>query len=137
MTVASWAIAALVGGAGARAAELAIIVNKDNAGPIDDKMVADIYTGQTKLWRTGDRVVAFDLPEDAPVRAAFSTGVLGKSVSNMKALAAQNLFSGKAVPPKQLTSDDEVKKAVNANKSAVGYIKASSVDDTVKVVLTR
>ena len=124
-------------GVSAWAADLPVIVNKENAGIIDQKLVADIYTGQTKLWRSGEPVLAYDLPEDAPVRAAFSTGMLGRSISNMKALAAQNLFSGKAVPPKQLVSDDEVKRAVNAHKNAIGYIKASNADESVKVVLTR
>jgi len=34
-----------------------------------------------------------------------------------------------------MASDEDVKKAVAANKGAIGYIKASSADDTVKVVL--
>ncbi len=119
-----------------QATDIAVIVNKENAGPVDVKLITEIYTGQTKLWRSGEAVLAFDLPEDAPVRAAFSTAVLGRSVSNMKALAAQNLFSGKAVPPKQVPSDEEVKKAVSGHKNAIGYIKASSVDESVKVILT-
>ena len=59
---------------------------------------------------------------------------MGKNLSNMKALWAQNVFTGKAVPPKKLGTDEEVKKSVAANKGAIGYIKASSADDTVKVV---
>jgi hypothetical protein len=75
------------------------------------------------------------LPEDNPVRASFSTDVLGKSVGNVKAVWAQLVFSGRALPPKQAASDDEVKKLVAANKSAIGYVKASSVDDSVKAVI--
>jgi len=38
--------------------------------------------------------------------------------------------------PKALPSDDDVKKAVSANnKNAIGYINASSADETVKVVV--
>jgi ABC-type phosphate transport system substrate-binding protein len=133
-----FALAWLLGDASARGADVAVIVNKDsNVGAIDEKLISEIYTGQTKLWRSGEPVVAYDLPEDALARGAFSATVLGKSIGNMKALAAQNLFSGKAVPPKQLSSDEEVKKAVSVHKNAIGYIRASSVDDTVKAVLTR
>ena len=60
---------------------------------------------------------------------------MGKSLGNMKSLWAQNVFAGKAVPPKVLPSDDEVKKTVAANKNAIGYIKASAADDTVKVIV--
>ena len=60
---------------------------------------------------------------------------MGKSVGNVKAVWAQLVFSGRALPPKQAASDDEVKKLVAANKSAIGYVKASSLDDSVKAVI--
>jgi hypothetical protein len=55
------------------------------------------------------------------------------SVANLKALWAQMVFSGKALPPKVAASDDDVKKAVSSAKGGVGYIKAAAADDTVKV----
>lgn len=117
------------------AGDMVVIVNKDNDSPIDKTFVAKVYLGESKSWPGGGAITAYDLAEDNPVRASFSTEVMSKSVSNMKALWAQNLFSGKAVPPKQLTTDDDVKKAVSGNKNAIGYIKTSSVDATVKVGL--
>jgi hypothetical protein len=66
---------------------------------------------------------------------SFTSDVLGKTVGNVKALWAQMVFSGQALPPKQVASDDDVKKLVSANKGAIGYVKASSVDDSVKAVL--
>jgi ABC-type phosphate transport system substrate-binding protein len=119
----------------ARGADFAVIVNKDNASPVDKATVAAIYSGDLKSWKDGSPVMAIDLPESNPIRASFSTEVLGKSVANVKALWAQMIFSGKALPPKQVASDDDVKKLVSANKGAIGYIKQSSVDDSVKAVL--
>ncbi len=119
----------------AMASDVAVIVNKGNGNAVDKALVAKIYFGEAKSWSDGSAIVAYDLPEEKPERASFSTDHLGKSVSNMKALASRNMFSGKAVPPKELSSDDEVKKSVAANKAAIGYIRTSSVDDTVKVIL--
>ncbi len=119
----------------ARAGDFAIIVNKENTSPVDKETVAKIYTGELKSWKDGAPVVAIDLPESNPVRASFSTEVLGKAVGNVKALWAQMIFSGKALPPKQVASDEDVKKLVSANKGAIGYVKQSSVDDSVKVAL--
>jgi ABC-type phosphate transport system substrate-binding protein len=113
-----------------------VIVNKENSNSIDKNLIVKIYTGDSKNWPGGGGITPYDLPEDSPQRASFSSGVMGKSVSNMKALWAQNIFSGKAAPPKAVTSDDEVKKAVSSNKSAIGYINASSADGSVKVVLS-
>jgi ABC-type phosphate transport system substrate-binding protein len=119
----------------AHAGDYVVIVNKDNPSTVDKSMVAKIYTGDLKAWKDGSTVAPIDLPEDNPVRASFSTDVLGKSVGNVKAVWAQLVFSGRALPPKQAASDDEVKKLVAANKGAIGYVKASSVDDSVKAVI--
>jgi ABC-type phosphate transport system substrate-binding protein len=117
--------------------ELAVIVNKDNGNVVDKALLAEIYTGQSKLWRGGGQIQAYDLPDDDPSRLGFCETLLGKSIGNMRALAAQNLFSGKAIPPKKVGSDEEMKKAVSSNKGAIGYIKASATDDSIKVVAIR
>ncbi len=121
--------------AGVQAGDFAVIVNKANTARADKEAIAKIYTGQTKSWSDGTPVAAVDLPEDNPARVSFSTELLQKSVDNVKSLWAQLVFSGQALPPKRVGSDDEVKKFVAANKGAVGYVRASSVDDSVKVAL--
>jgi ABC-type phosphate transport system substrate-binding protein len=118
----------------ALAGDFAVIVNKANAAAIDKDTILKIYTGEKKRWDDGTSISAVDLPEDDAVRAAFSTGVLGKTVANIKALWSQLIFSGTAAPPKVLPSDDDVKKYVSGNKAAIGYIKPSDADDSVKVV---
>ncbi len=45
------------------------------------------------------------------------------------------MFTGKALPPKVGVSEEDVKKAVAANKNAIGYIQMHNVDDSVKVVV--
>lgn len=116
------------------AGDYVIITNKANTNAVGKDFVAKIYRGEAKVWPNGDSVAAFDLPDDSAVRVAFDQEVVGKSVSQMKALWGQLLFSGKAVPPKKMESDDEVKKAVSANKGAVGYVSASSADASVKAI---
>jgi ABC-type phosphate transport system substrate-binding protein len=126
--------ALFAGAAPAMAADFVIITNKANANTVDKEIVGKIYRGEAKVWPNGESVVAYDLPEENAARAAFDQEVAGKSISQMKALWGQMIFSGKAVPPKKVDSDDEVKKAVAANKGAVGYISASSADGSVKVI---
>jgi ABC-type phosphate transport system substrate-binding protein len=129
------AIAVVALAPSAHAEDFAVIVNKANAATVDKAVVAKIYTGEMKSWSDGTPVVAVDLPEDSPVRATFSTTIIGKTVDAAKALWAQLVFSGTALPPKHASSDDDVKKLVSANKGAIGYVKASSVDDSVKLAL--
>lgn len=112
--------------------DFVVIVNKANHNPLDKATVAKIYTGELVAWPDGTRVAAVDLPENDPVRVDFSREVLGKTVSNVKALWAQLVFSGRALPPKQAASDEDVKKFVVNNRGGIGYIHSSSVDDTVR-----
>jgi ABC-type phosphate transport system substrate-binding protein len=131
-----WVLLALcVTATHAWAGDFAVIVNKDNTAPVDKGTIVKIYSGELKSWKDGSAILAVDLPESNPVRASFATEVLGKTVANIKALWAQMIFSGQALPPKQASSDEEVKKLVSANKGGIGYIKASEVDDSVRVVL--
>jgi ABC-type phosphate transport system substrate-binding protein len=125
--------ACLLSGGMASAADFVVIVNKANTSSLDKVTVAKIYSGEMVAWPDGVKVAAVDLPEDNPVRLSFCTEVLGKTVANVKALWAQLVFSGRALPPKQVASDDEVKKRVAANRGGIGYIKASSADDTIRV----
>jgi|SRR5882724_3365208 len=118
----------------ADAGDFAVIVNKANPIAVDKATVARMFTGDKKSWEDGTAVAAVDLPEDNATRSAFSSEVLGKSVANVKAFWAQLIFSGKGLPPKALASDDDVKKFVSGNKGGIGYVKASAVDDSVKVV---
>jgi ABC-type phosphate transport system substrate-binding protein len=135
MRVASLALIALIAvfPGVALCADFVVIVNKANTVVVDKTMIAKIYQGELKTWPDGTPAAPIDLPEENPSRAAFSNDVVGKTVANLRALWARMIFSGKALPPKVVAGDDDVKKAVNAAKGGVGYIKASAVDDTVKV----
>ena len=132
-----WLTAAAIGVAAlpALSNDLVVIGNKDNANAVDKALIARLYTGDTRSWPDGGAAVLLDQPEDNVLRGVFYTTVVGRSPAQAKAAWAQLTFSGKATPPKVLDGDAEVKKAVAANRNAIGYIKPSSVDDTVKVLL--
>ena len=119
----------------ALANDVVVIGHKDNPNAVDKAAIAKLFTGEVRSWPDGGGVVLFDQPEDNALRGVFYTTVVGRSPAQAKAAWAQLTFSGKATPPKVVEGDAEVKKAVAANRNAIGYIKPSSVDDTVKVLL--
>lgn len=114
---------------------IVVIVNKANDNDIDAALVSKIYRGDARSWAKGGPIVAYDLPEDNLLREDFDGTYVGKSEKALLALWSQNVLTGKASPPKTAASDGEVRKAVASNKGAIGYIQASSVDDSVKVAL--
>lgn len=118
------------------AEDLVVIVNKENSNAIDRAMITKIYLGNISRWPSGGAVVALDQPEESPSTVAFAARVIGKPIRSIKDFWAQNVFTGKAIPPKVLTNDEEVKKMVARSKNAIGYIKSSSADNSVKVIFT-
>ena len=44
------------------------------------------------------------------------------------------MFSGKATPPKAVSTSADVVKAIGADANAIGYVDKAAVNSTVKVV---
>jgi len=114
------------------AGDIVVIMNKANSNAVDKGMVAKIYNGKLKNWPSGGAVANLSLPDNNPETGKFCDEIIGKSLSHMKLVWSQMMFSGQALPPKQVASDEEMKKVVSDNVDAIGYIKASSLDDSVK-----
>jgi len=115
-------------------AEVAVIVHPSNAATIDQAEIARLFTGRGTSFNNGSKATPLNLAESAPARAEFDSKVLSKSSSQMKAYWSKLVFTGKGTPPKELNSDAEMKAAVAADATAIGYIDAAAVDDTVKVL---
>jgi len=123
-----------LGSSGARAEDIVIIVNRDNMNLVDAAFAQRVYVGAIKGWPDGKPVLVLDQPEGSDAREVFCTTVLKKSVTNVKAIWSQNIFTGKGLPPKVASPDEAMKQAVAANIGAIGYIRASQLDATVKVL---
>ena len=74
--------------------------------------------------------------DGSPIRGEFYKKVLEKEPSQVQAIWAKIVFTGKGKPPKEYKSSAEVKKAISENVNAIGYIEKSAVDDSVKVIAT-
>ena len=112
-----------------------VIIHKDNPHAIDRNYLVAIYTGRLKGWPDGSPVFPLDQSDGTSVREAFYLHFIGRTAANMQAVWAQNIFSGKGLPPKIASPDSEMKRIVSTNRNAIGYIRASEVDDTVRVLL--
>jgi ABC-type phosphate transport system substrate-binding protein len=128
--------ALLFGSTTVLADQIVVIVNPENPAKLSKEAVAAYYVGDSKSWIGGLPVKMYDLPAGNAERAEFDKSIVGKSEKALKDVWAQNTLSGKSIAPKEVGSDDEVKKAVSSSKLAIGYIKASSVDSSVKVAFT-
>ena len=131
-----WAAIAAMTPAAPAFAELVVIVNPKNpvASTTADE-VASLYLGRATTFRGGAAATPIDVKEGNATRDEFYGKVADKSPGQLKAYRAKQMFSGKGAPPQELASVSEVKKAVAADPSAIGYIDKSALDSTVKSVL--
>ena len=131
-TLQSLVVTGLLTLAQAASAQVAVIVNpKSPMASMTPEQVASVFMGKP----SGATAVPADLPESAAVREQFYSKAANKTGAQVKATWARLTFSGKATPPKEMTSAGDVKKFVASNPDAIGYIEKSAVDSTVKVVL--
>jgi ABC-type phosphate transport system substrate-binding protein len=77
-----------------------------------------------------------DQTEGSAIRLEFYKKLADKEASQVKAIWSKLVFTGKGTLPREMASNDAVKKAVAADTNAIGYIEKSAVDGSVKVVAT-
>ena len=111
-------------------AELVVVVNsKSAAASMTPAQVTDVYLGKDSSF------TPVDLPESAVQRAYFYDKVMGKTTAQVKTIWTRLVFTGKSVPPKEVSSSSEAVKQVAGNEKGIAYVDTSAVDASVKVVL--
>jgi ABC-type phosphate transport system substrate-binding protein len=121
-------ILAVFTGTNVQADEIVAITNLA-ATPISKQQIVDLFLGRVSGW------TPIDQAEDSGIYVDFYKKATGRDTAQVKAIWSRIVFTGRGRPPKQLPDSAAVKKAIAANPNAVGYIKKSAVDASVKVVL--
>ena len=121
----------------ATAEVVAVVSSKSTVTTLSDNQVVDIFLGKVHRFPNGETVHAVDQNEDSATREEFYLKVTGKSPAQVKAHWSKIIFTGRGNPPKEVGNSADVKKYLSVNPNAIGYIDAKSVDETVRVVLSR
>lgn len=112
-------------------AELVVVVNpKSTSGNMNQEQISQFFLGISTTMRPLDQA------DGSAIRTEFYKKVADKEPSQVKAIWSKLVFTGKGKPPKEYSSSAEVKKAIEADPNAIGYIEKSAVDSNVKVILT-
>jgi ABC-type phosphate transport system substrate-binding protein len=121
----------------ARDAEpLAIVVNRSN--PLSEISLADLrklYRGQRSRWSNGRRVTLVMRDPGTPEREAILQTLYGVDEDAYRRGFLQAVFTGAANgAPRVLASPNGVLRFVFNVPGAIGYVRASEVDATVKTL---
>jgi len=120
----------------AHAGDMAVIVNAhDTALTLDRNQIRNIFLGRISRLPNGDAALPLDQRQNSPLREVFYTTLTNLSAAQAKAQWAKLFFTGRAVPPVEYASSEEVKRAVVSTPGAIGYIEKSALDPTVRALL--
>ena len=111
-----------------------VVVHKKNASSFSISDAKKIFLGRKGAFDNGQRAVPVTLVEGNTIRKSFNRMVLNKSESQYSGYWAKMSFTGRAVPPKEFVSSQEVKEYVSSNPNAVGIMDDKYIDDSVRVV---
>ncbi|REL28856.1 phosphate ABC transporter substrate-binding protein [Thalassotalea euphylliae] len=132
----SLSIAALLAVSTTTFADVAVIVNPTNANGMSDSDIARAFLGKLKNFADGQTIKAVNGKANSNSRVEFEKKVLKKSPAQVKAYWSKRLFTGKGKPLQELDADAQVLSLVASTPNAIGYVDASSVNGSVKVLKT-
>lgn len=116
-------------------AEVAVIVHPSaGVDSLKEDDVSRLFLGKSKSFPGGAQAVPVNQNEGSAARDKFNEAVCKKNASQYKAYWSQLVFTGKGTPPKDAGDDAAVKALIAANPTMIGYVDASVVDASVKVV---
>lgn len=113
---------------------VAVVSSKSAVTTLSRTQITDIFLGKTAHFPDGSLAVPIDQTEGEAVRDEFYSNFTGKSVAQIKAYWSKIIFTGRGQPPKAAANSLAVKKLIDGNPAAIGYIDAKLLDDTVRVV---
>jgi hypothetical protein len=113
---------------------VAVIVHPTRRAELSIDDVTQIYLRRKRFWDDGSAIVPLNLPLAVPLRAHFSRIVLHQAESRLADYWNRQYFYG-VLPPATLASTEAVRRYVAADPNAIGYVSASEVDGSVRVVL--
>ncbi|MDO8988985.1 MAG: phosphate ABC transporter substrate-binding protein [Sideroxyarcus sp.] len=128
-------LAATMLAASARAEVVVVVSSKSNITRLTAEQTTKIFLGKVVTFPNGVTAFPLDQPEGSAVRDEFYSKVARKNASQLTAYWAKIIFTGDGRPPKTLTDNLSVRKAVAASPNAIGYIDKSVVNRSVRVVL--
>jgi len=111
-------------------AEVAVIVNPGATKAPNQAEVSNIFLGKDKSMK------GVDHKDWTPTKDKFYTSVTNKNESQLKSYWSGLVFTGKGQPLPSVGGDAEVVARVAAEADAIGYVDASAVNDSVKVLFT-
>ncbi|MET0344017.1 MAG: hypothetical protein ABW252_23590 [Polyangiales bacterium] len=106
-------------------------------GELKDLSLSELrraYEGYPVEYASGKRVIPFNLPSGTPDRAHFDRELFGMTPDEMARFWVDQRIRGQSQQPRALASPELAVRVVAALQGAVAYVRASTLNPTVRVL---
>jgi len=114
--------------------QVSVIANSSVQSAVTQAQITEIFAGALRAWPTGAKIYVADQSETEVGRSFYDT-VMRRPTSVVRMQWIQLILSGQAVAPRRMQSDEAVIEFVRRTPGAVGYVRSSSLDGSVKELL--
>ena len=118
-------------------ADIAIVVNKNSPlSSISSREAKRIFLGVTKRMPNGSDILIVDYGDSSKLKMDFYKKLTSKNLTQIRTRWAGLIFSGKGIPPKEVSGNEDAKQWLRSNLNGIGYIDEKYMDASIKKVLT-
>ncbi|MEQ3636797.1 hypothetical protein [Alcanivorax sp.] len=129
-----WIISLLLTLSVALHAEPVVVVSASSDVPmLTQNEVRELFNGLTR-WGSSVALKPLDLPIKSEARTGFYQQVMGTNSEQMKSYWAEMIFTGRGMPPREVSSNREMVMLVGSNRNFIGYVDEAKVTPQLKVV---
>ncbi len=107
-------------------AQTVVIVHQSvSVKSLSGKELMDIYTLNLTRWDGGARINVFDL-KVGKAKEAFHEHI-GMSEEELKKIWLRKQFTGKARPPRSISTEEEIVDLVSQTEGGIGYVNERAI----------
>lgn len=125
---------ALIGMAAPLLADAQLVIVTSEAGPIKTLTRSEaerLYLGRTTTLSDNTSVTLIDLPP-GPERDRFYFELTGKNPVQTRANWSRQVFTGRALPPRQAGSVEDLRVLLNSDPYSIGYMPSSQIPQDLR-----
>ena len=104
---------------------------------VERQFLRDAFLKRAVAWHNEVAIRPVDLSRELSARQRFSREVLGKSVAEVKRYWYQLIFSGKGVPPPEVSSEAAAVAHVLRHPGGVAYLSPGADPGGAKVLVVK